>query len=199
MTEYPPDNGCDPLAWRARLRRERIAAREALPAAARRAANAAIARHLGEYLFALPPARIGFCLPIRAEPDCRPVIAALSGRGWRAAVPVVTQLAAPMEFRAWWPEAPLATDPYGIPVPATEVVAAPDILLLPLVAFDAAGYRLGYGGGYFDRTLAQLSPPPRTIGVGYEVAAVADIRPQAHDRPLDLVVTECGIRCFPRT
>ena len=69
----------------------------------------------------------------------------------------------------------------------------PNIILLPLVAFDRQGFRLGYGGGYFDRTLAALVPRPLAIGVGFELARVADIRPQAHDLPLDAVVTEAGI------
>ena len=85
-----------------------------------------------------------------------------------------------------------------IPVPATAAGPTPDVLLLPLVAFDAAGYRLGYGGGYFDRTLAAMHPRPLTIGVGFDLCAVADIRPERHDIPLDLIVTESGIRWVNR-
>jgi 5,10-methenyltetrahydrofolate synthetase len=110
-------------------------------------------------------------------------------------MPVVETLAAPMVFRPWTPEAAMGVDPYGIPVPAgTSVSPPPDFLLLPLVAFDDAGYRLGYGGGYFDRTLAVLSPRPVVCGVGFELARTADVRPQAHDVPMDLVVTEIGSR-----
>lgn len=92
----------------------------------------------------------------------------------------------------------MTADPYGIPVPATALSPPPNVLLLPLVAFDAAGYRLGYGGGYFDRTLAAMHPRPLTIGVGFDLCAVADIRPERHDIPLDLIVTESGIRWVNR-
>ena len=85
---------------------------------------------------------------------------------------------------------------YGIPIPADGATLIPDVVLLPLVAFDARGFRLGYGGGYFDRTLAGLVPRPFAIGVAFEVARVNSIRPQAHDIPLDAVVTEAGVDYF---
>ena len=113
-------------------------------------------------------------------------------RGWRACQPVVVAPAAPMHFLAWTPDAPMTADRHGIPIPATAPCAAPDVLLLPLVAFDGEGYRIGYGGGYFDRTLAALRPRPLTIGVGFEVGRVDSVRPQAHDIRLDLIVTEAG-------
>jgi len=81
---------------------------------------------------------------------------------------------------------------YDIPVPVEAIELLPDQVLVPLVAFDAQGYRLGYGGGYFDRTLAALAPPPATIGVGFEVGRVDSIAPEAHDIPLDHIVTEAG-------
>ena len=74
----------------------------------------------------------------------------------------------------------------------------PNIVLLPLVAFDCRGYRLGYGGGYFDRTLAALSPRPFAIGVGFELTRVDSIIPGAHDVPLDVVITDAGERLYPR-
>ena len=194
MTDQLRQTVVNPDAMRATLRREMIAARLALPAAAHRAANVAIQHHLTELLLPLPTGTIAFCMPIRAEADCRPLVEHLINSGWQAAMPAVCTLDAPMEFRAWWPEAPMTTDPYGIPIPATDVSAQPDVMLLPLVAFDAAGYRLGYGGGYFDRTLATMKPRPLTIGVGFELCSVADIHQERHDIPLDLVVTENGIR-----
>lgn len=194
MTEHLRQTAVNPDTLRAALRREKIAARLAMPAAAHRAANVAIQHHLTEFLLPLKAGTIAFCAPIRAEADCTPVIARLLALGWRAAMPVVQTLNAPMAFRAWWPDAPMTADPYGIPVPATEQSSHPDVMLLPLVAFDAAGYRLGYGGGYFDRTLAAMQPRPMTIGVGFDLAAVRDIRPGRHDIPLDLIVTESGIR-----
>lgn len=194
MTDQLRQTAVNPDALRATLRREKIAARLALSPAAHRASNVAIQHHLTEFLLPLRTGTIAFCMPIRAEVDCRPLAEHLLALGWQAAMPVVSQLNAPMEFRAWWPEAPMTADPYGIPVPATDVSAHPDVMLLPLVAFDAAGYRLGYGGGYFDRTLAAMKPRPLAIGVGFDLAAVKNIHPEPHDIPLDLVVTESGIR-----
>ncbi len=165
-----------------------------LPASAHRLASNAVRHHLGEFLLSRPPGVIAFCMPMRGEIDCQPLIERLITFGWQAAMPVVRALNAPMEFFAWWPEAPMSFDPYGIPVPATHRSHAPDVLLLPVVAFDRAGYRLGYGGGYFDRTLAVLRPRPLTIGVGFDLAEMADLQPQPHDVPLDMIVTESGIR-----
>jgi 5,10-methenyltetrahydrofolate synthetase len=198
MTDQIRQPAVNPDALRAALRREKIAARLALSAAAHRAANVAIQHHLTEFLLPLHAGTVAFCMPIRAEADCRPLVEHLRSLGWQAAMPVVHSLDAPMEFRAWWPEAPMTVDPYGIPVPATAAAAHPDVILLPLVAFDAAGYRLGYGGGYFDRTLVAMKPRPLAIGVGFDLAAVKDIHPHRHDIPLDLIVTESGIRWIKR-
>jgi 5,10-methenyltetrahydrofolate synthetase len=98
-----------------------------------------------------------------------------------------------MIFRRWTPDTEMALDRHGIPIPATGEELRPDVVLLPLVAFDPQGFRLGYGGGYFDRTLAAMVPRPLAIGVGFELGRVADIRPQAHDIPLDATLTEAGI------
>jgi 5,10-methenyltetrahydrofolate synthetase len=84
-------------------------------------------------------------------------------------------------------------DRYGIPTPIEGEFAVPEVLLIPVNAFDAQGYRLGYGGGFFDRTLAALNPAPLTIGVGFELSRVETIDPQAHDIRLDAIVTEAGV------
>lgn len=198
MTDQPRQSAVNPDALRATLRREKIAARQALPAAAHRSASVAVIHHLTEFLLPMPAGILAFCMPIRAEVDCRRLAVHLGDRGWQAVMPTVAALDAPMEFRAWTPDAPMIPDPYGIPVPATVPSPDPDVMLLPLVAFDAAGYRLGYGGGYFDRTLAAMHPRPLTIGVGFDLCAVADIRPERHDIPLDLIATESGIRWVNR-
>jgi 5,10-methenyltetrahydrofolate synthetase len=198
MTDQPRQTAVNPDALRAALRREKIAARMAMAPAAHRAANVAIQHHLTEFLLPLKTGTVAFCMPIRAEADCRPVIEHLLALGWQAAMPVVHTLDAPMEFRTWWPSAPMTADPYGIPIPATTASTHPDVILLPLVAFDAAGYRLGYGGGYFDRTLVAMKPRPMTIGVGFDLAAAQSIHPERHDIPLGLIVTESGIRWINR-
>ncbi len=135
---------------------------------------------------------IGFCWPIKNEPDIRAAIDAWRQSGGRAALPVVVDANSPLAFREWNPETPLMPDRHGIPTPMEGDWLTPDVLFLPLNAFDAAGYRLGYGGGYFDRTLAALSPRPLAIGVGFEMNRVESIRPEPHDQPLDWIVTEAG-------
>lgn len=184
-------------ALRAALRREKLAAREALDAAARAAAAARIEGHLAALLAPRPPATLAFCWPVRGEFDCRPLALELLAKGWRLCQPVVTATGEAMSFRAWTPESAMTSDPYGIPVPAAGAALRPDIVLVPLVAFDERRYRLGYGGGYFDRTLAALAPAPYAIGIGYEVARAASVHPQAHDVPMDMIVTEAGCRGEP--
>ncbi|MDO8958264.1 MAG: 5-formyltetrahydrofolate cyclo-ligase [Rhodocyclaceae bacterium] len=180
--------------FRVALRREKIAARLALPEAMHALASARILDRLFQLLQPRSPGVIAFCWPVRAEVDCRPLVLDLINAGWQATMPTVATPDAPMAFRAWTPDAPMTTDPFGIPVPQTTHCVIPDIVLLPLVAADPAGYRLGYGGGYFDRTLAVSVPRPLTIGVGFELSIVPDIHPEPHDIPLDLIVTEAGMR-----
>jgi hypothetical protein len=99
----------------------------------------------------------------------------------------------PLEFWAWHPSAPLRRGVWDIPIPVERLVVRPTALLVPLVGFDDAGYRLGYGGGYYDRTLAVMRPRPLTIGIGYELGRLATIHPQPHDIQLDAIVTEAGL------
>lgn len=91
----------------------------------------------------------------------------------------------------------MLTDRFGIPAPQGTPRAALQAVLVPVNGFDARGYRVGYGGGFFDRTLASLRPAPISIGVGFELARLEDVRPQAHDLPLDWIVTEAGIVVSP--
>jgi 5,10-methenyltetrahydrofolate synthetase len=167
-----------------------VARRAALSGSEHAALSARVVAHA---LAALPVPRIAaFCWPIRHEPDVRALLAAWTPAGVRCTLPVVTGENQPLVFRTWTPETPLQPDRYGIPTPTAGDWLTPDLLLLPLNAFDAAGFRLGYGGGYFDRTLAALEPPPLAVGVGFEINRVATIHPQPHDRRLDWIVTEAG-------
>jgi 5-formyltetrahydrofolate cyclo-ligase len=140
--------------------------------------------------------RVGFCWPCNNEPDLRPLIAswASAGRpGFRALLPVVLGEKLGLAFRAWSPTVAMCLDRYGIPTPATGEFLIPEALLIPVNGFDAAGYRIGYGGGYFDRTLAALCPRPLAVGVGFELARLDSIDPEPHDQPLDVMVTEAGV------
>jgi 5,10-methenyltetrahydrofolate synthetase len=190
------DHAGDSVPFRERLRRDRIAARLAMTDDEYQRASAQIAALLKSVLAARRPQAIGFCWPVRREFDARPLVSELIDGGWRACQPVVVTPAAPMQFRGWTPDAPMTTDRHGIPIPDTSRCTAPDVLLLPLVAFDGEGYRIGYGGGYFDRTLATLRPRPLTIGVGFELGRIETTRPQAHDIRLDMIVTEAGTWTF---
>ncbi|MCK9284157.1 MAG: 5-formyltetrahydrofolate cyclo-ligase [Rhodocyclaceae bacterium] len=196
-SEHPDQTGANPEAVRSALRRRCLAAREGMPENERALAAVRLAGHLSALLRARPPGTLGFCWPIRGEFDARPLVAELLRAGWRACLPSLPAPAAAMVFHRWTPGAAMQPGRYDIPVPAEAAACVPDTLLLPLVAFDAAGYRLGYGGGYFDRTLAALVPRPLTIGVGFELARVDSTLPQAHDIPADVIVTEIGVFYSP--
>lgn len=86
----------------------------------------------------------------------------------------------------------MSVDRHGIPIPAEGAETSPEVLLIPVNAFDDKGYRLGYGGGYFDRTLETLAPAPVKVGIGFELARVPTTHPQPHDHPMDWIVTEVG-------
>lgn len=186
MTEPNEDN----TGWRQQTRREMLARRASLSAGEHAERSAQIVEHLIHALAV--PGIAGFCWPIKHEPDVRHALARWAEFGARAALPVVVAEASALAFRLWTPETHMEADRYGIPTPAAGDFVAPDLILLPLNGFDAAGYRLGYGGGYFDRTLATLSPRPLAVGVGFEVNRLENIRPEAHDQRLDWIVTEAG-------
>lgn len=186
MQEANEDN----TAWRRALRRDMVARRAALSDAEHDALSARIVAHL---IAALPaPQVLAFCWPIKHEPDVRAIVPHWAGFGTQAALPVVVGEDAPLAFRHWAPATPLAPDRYGIPTPTAGEWLIPDLILLPLNGFDGEGYRLGYGGGYFDRTLAALSPRPLAVGVGFEINRLDSIRPEPHDQRLDWIVTEAG-------
>lgn len=185
----------NPIHHRKHLRDARLAAREALPENQRQVFNERITEHLAGLLARLDPRVLAFCWPYRAEPDLRALVATwLAGNPARCAtIPVVVEKATPMAFRQWWPGAPMGADRHGIPIPADTPALTPEVVVIPLNAFDDKGYRLGYGGGYFDRTLEILHPPPVKVGVAFEVARVDSTLPQAHDHPMDWIVTEAGV------
>jgi 5-formyltetrahydrofolate cyclo-ligase len=133
---------------------------------------------------------LGIYWPIRGELDLRDFARRHIEAGGTAALPVVVQKNAPVEFWQWEPGTAMRRGLWNIPVPAERRAVVPDALLIPLVGYDAAGYRLGYGGGYYDRTLAALTPRPLCIGVGYDESALPTIHPQPHDIPMDAIVTE---------
>jgi 5-formyltetrahydrofolate cyclo-ligase len=141
--------------------------------------------------------------PIGSEVNVMPLLRALGDRGLDMALPVVPQRGKPLPFRRWRPDDPMDTGPFGIAEPqAAAPVIEPDILLVPLLAFDRAGGRLGYGGGYYDRTLAALRGRKRilAVGVAYAAQECALVPCDAFDAPLDWVLTEtAAIPVAPET
>ena len=184
-----------PLDRRA-LRQQALARRLALAPEDVARLSASICKQLQQHFPQLAQMRVAFCWPIKNEPDMRALMrrwCAVNASGFMALLPVVTQANAALAFRKWSSQMPLVADQYGILTPQTGAFYTPQALLIPLNAFDAAGYRLGYGGGFFDRTLAALKPAPLSIGVGFELSRVASTFPQAHDMQLDALVTEAGV------
>lgn len=140
-----------------------------------------------------PGAVVGFCWPFKAEFDARFAVRRWRDGGALAALPEVVAKGQPLRFRQWWPGAPMTRGVYDIPLPDGTPELLPDIAIVPMNACDSRGYRLGYGGGYFDRTLAALERRVIAIGVTFDACRVPSIFPQAHDLPMDLVVTEAGV------
>jgi 5,10-methenyltetrahydrofolate synthetase len=179
--------------WRKAERARLIAAREAVDAATLDSWRRAIDAHLERGFPGLARSRLAFCWPIRNEYDARHLARRLRESGAVTALPVVVAPRSPLAFREWYPGVELAKGPLGIPYPVGSPEVAPRAVLLPMNGWDAHGYRLGYGGGFFDRTLAALQEKPLVIGVAYEQARMETIHPQSWDVPMDYVVTERGV------
>jgi 5,10-methenyltetrahydrofolate synthetase len=194
MSPVPePSTEQEIYAWRKAMRERLLAERLRIQPSARRAYAGEIARHVLSLLGPLAGRIVSLYWPIRAEPDLRALATSIRDAGGSCALPVVVEKKAPMVFRLWEPGAKLVPGIWNIPVPPSGAPVIPDAVLAPVVGFDQACFRLGYGGGYFDRTLASMPKRPFAIGVAYADAALATIYPLPHDVPLDAVVTERGI------
>ncbi len=180
------------MRWRKAERERLIAQRLALPVADRRRYAAAIAQHLDDALGDLRGRTVGVYWPFRGEPNLRPWLQRIHAAGAHCALPVVIEAHAPLVFRTWQPGAPMVSGVWNIPVPAEGIDTQPEIVISPVVGFDREGYRLGYGGGFYDRTLAAMACMPKVIGVGFAMAALTTIHPLPHDVRMQLIVTEHG-------
>lgn len=201
MHELDPVYGgiaADPVAardvarWRKAERKRLIAARMALPVAEREAHARLIARDLDGLVARTPETIVSIYWPFRGEPDLRSWMSEACAAGVRTALPVVVAKGQPLIFREWTPGARLERGVWNIPFPADGAVVAPTVVIAPLVGFDGAGFRLGYGGGFFDRTLAAMAAiaaKPLIIGVGHPAQRIATIYPQRHDIGMDWIVT----------
>jgi 5-formyltetrahydrofolate cyclo-ligase len=182
----------DVKAWRKAERDRLIALRMALPGELRRAAGERIAATLRPVIAARPGV-LGIYWPFRAEFDPRALVDAMVAAGRRLALPVVIDKTGPLEYRAWAPGEALVAGVWDIPIPEKREIVIPAVVLAPLVGFDRACYRLGYGGGYFDRTLGASDPCPLAIGVGFACQEIETIHPQQFDVPMAMIVTEAGV------
>ncbi|MEX3592871.1 MAG: 5-formyltetrahydrofolate cyclo-ligase [Burkholderia sp.] len=163
-------------------------------ASGKAAINAALARRILDLLNKHPLLTVGFYWPLPGEFDARGTIAEwlAADRLRRATLPVITEPYTPLSFRRWAPDTPMRTGHHRLPEPAEGEALVSDLLLIPCVSFDQQGFRLGHGGGYYDRTLAAWPNEvlPVTIGLAYEVSAFDALPRESHDRPLDWIVTE---------
>jgi 5,10-methenyltetrahydrofolate synthetase len=179
-------------SWRRAERARLIGERERVDPATLEGWRRRIDAHLQRSFPGLAASTLVFCWPMRGEYDARVLADALRARGAVTALPVVVAPGQPLAFREWHPGVVLASGPLGIPYPAGSDPVAPSVALIPLNGWDEAGHRLGYGGGFFVRTLA-IRPRPIAIGVGYELGRMKTIEPQAWDIPMDWIVTERGV------
>ena len=184
----------DIALWRRQARDRLIMQRMAIGAEQRRRWSGENERRLAALLGGLAGQVVGLYWPHRAEIDPRPLADEIRSAGRIVALPAIIERHGPLEYRTWQKGAEMERGLYDVPVPQARAIVRPDIMVVPLVGFDAANYRLGYGGGYFDRTLAALEPRPVTVGVGFEASLLDTIHPQQHDVAMDFIVTEAKLR-----
>jgi 5,10-methenyltetrahydrofolate synthetase len=179
--------------WRKLKRAELMQYRESITAEDHRAWSGVITTTLEQSFLQLQRSIVGFCWPYRGECDPRPAMNFLHAKGATLALPEISGDDGLLQFRKWWPEAPMRMGAYAIPVPDNTELLTVDAIIIPLVGFDQQGYRLGYGGGYFDRMLATAAPRPLTIGIAFENLRLDSVHPQPHDIAMNFIVTEARI------
>lgn len=187
----------DVLRWRRSTRELLIGRRLALDSGLRRQYTEGIGTALDTVLGDVAGRCISLYWPFKGEPDLRDWLGRAISRGAKGALPVVAQRQAQLVFQTWRPGDRLEPGVWNIPVPIDGESVVPDVVIAPLVGYDAAGYRLGYGGGYYDRTLAELPHRPVVLGVGFSVCEVVTIYPLSHDIPMDAIITEGGVSTTP--
>lgn len=176
--------------WRMARRKGLVNHRLSVDASIRRDLSRLIVARLAELIDASTYPTLGFYWPIRAEIDVRELARLHLAAGGRAALPVIVTKHAPVEFWEWRPDMRTERGLLDIPIPRERNVVTPDVLVIPLVGFDRGYFRLGYGGGYYDRTLAAATRRPLAIGIASADAQLETIYPQPHDIPMDVIVTD---------
>ncbi len=189
---FDPQQALDVARWRKAERKRLISARleEAADVRARLAQNIAV--ELDQIIAPAKERIISVYWPFRGEIDLRDWMRSAFDKGAQIALPVVVEKHQPLQFREWTPDTAMERGIWNILQPANPALITPNVVISPLVGFDPACFRLGYGGGFFDRTLAAMENRPLVIGVGSNCGAIASIFPQPHDVPMDVIVTGAG-------
>jgi 5-formyltetrahydrofolate cyclo-ligase len=186
-------------AAKAAMRRDLRQRRRALPDDVRVRAHDAVAKHLTDILTIPRQAVVAGYWPMADEFDLRPLLTSLVAEGRIVGLPTVVGRDRPLVFRRWTPDTTLSLDSFGVAVPPSDAPEVrPAVLLVPLLAFDREGFRLGYGGGYYDRTLAVLRSGQEevvAVGVAYAAQEVGRVPRARFDQRLDWIVTEDGVHC----
>ncbi len=184
-----PEAAADTTRWRKAKREELIAARLAVRAEDRAKVAEAVAEELDGLVEPGPEKVIALYWPFKGELDLRGWMREAHESGAKIALPVVIRKAAPLAFREWSPGCRMGRGVWNIPIPEEDRPLVPNVVISPLVGFDPGCFRLGYGGGFYDRTLAAMTERPLVIGVGLPEAALPTIYPQPFDIPMDVIVT----------
>lgn len=179
--------------WRKKKRLELLACREAVTNNDRIQWSMKITSSLEHGFPILWKSTVGFYWPYRGEYDPHPAMSTLQIRGAVLALPQVENERKLLCFRRWWKEAPMKIGAYNIPVTDNTELVMVNAIIVPMLGFDTQGYRLGYGGGYYDRTITGINPSPLVIGVAFEILRLDNIYPRPHDVAMDFIVTEAGI------
>ncbi|MFW9595905.1 MAG: 5-formyltetrahydrofolate cyclo-ligase [Macromonas sp.] len=202
MDNKPTTTASDAVPRKALWRQQLVAERLHLPDRLARAE--ALQRVLRVWLVDRPDVVIGAYWPIKGEFDPLPALFRWQEAGMEAdalnarqkrriGLPVINKIDRTLSFYTWYPGCPMEEDAYGIPKPKDTELIQPTLLFVPCVGYGPGGYRLGYGGGFYDRTLAQLQPRPFTVGLGYTHGFLPDLEPEPHDVPLDAILNDNGV------
>ena len=186
-----PETARDVARFR-RAERARLVAARALSSEERARATTNLIEGLDRVVTPEDGMTVAVYWPIRGEPDLRPWMLKVHSEGAQVLLPVVIEEHAPLEFHTWSPHCRMTRGFWNILVPADGEKRVPDIVIAPLVGADKALYRLGNGGGYYDRTLARLSPRPRIIGVGFGGCLLPTVFPMPWDVPMSEILLSDG-------
>lgn len=180
----------DIASWRRSVRERLIRQRMEMTTEERDASSARIASALASRLGDVAGITVGVYWPVRGEPNLYPWIIDTVRAGATLALPVIVRSGWPLEFRAWQPGEPLDSAAWNIPVPRARKPVVPQVIVAPAVAFDRNGFRLGYGGGSYQNTIAAGNGRAYVVGVGFGHALLPTVRPGRHEVPLDMIVTD---------